>query len=245
MKLTADALVIWEHKTGEADRVITLLTANGVVSAYAKNSLRPKNKLTSATAMLTYANFELYSGKNMYTVDEAVANRKFIRLSADVLGYSLAAYFCELLKLLAPVEDDVSDFLSLTLNALHLLDAGKKPLPLVKAVFELRAMLYAGYLPDLTACAECGAQDAPAVHFDLLDGVILCESCARKQGKALNCRRAVLSAMRHILYAEPGRAFSFELGDEAMRELSDLAERYVVTHIERTPATLDFYHSLQ
>ena len=163
MKLTADALVIWEHKTGEADRVITLLTANGVVSAYAKNSLRPKNKLTSATAMLTYANFELYSG----------------------------------------------------------------------------------YLPDLTACAECGAQDAPAVHFDRLDGVILCESCARKQGKALNCRRAVLSAMRHILYAEPGRAFSFELGDEAMRELSDLAERYVVTHIERTPATLDFYHSLQ
>ncbi len=244
MKLTSDGLVIWERRTGEADRVLTLLTPGGVVTAYAKNSLRPKNKLTSATAMLSYANFELYSGKNMYTVDDAVAIRRFVRLSADVCGYSLAAYFCELLKLLAPVEDDAGDFLSLTLNSLYLLDAGKKPPALVKAVFELRAMLYAGYQPDLTACADCGAQDAAAAHLQLSDGVYICEDCARRQGKAPNCRRAVLHAMRHVLYAGAGRSFSFSLPDEAMEELGALAEQYVVTHIERMPATLEFYHSI-
>lgn len=245
MKITTDGLVIWEVKTGEADRVLTLLTPGGVRTAYAKNSLRPRNKLTSPTAMLSYANFELFTGKNMYTVDDASSLRRFVRLSGDVCGYALAAYFCELLKLLAPVEDDAGDFLSLALNSLYLLDAGEKPRALVKAVFELRAMAFAGYMPDLVQCAGCGAYDSERVYFDLEDGTFLCADCAQKLSRACNCRRGVLFALRHILYSDKQRAWSFSLGARALDELSQLAEAYVVAHIEKQPATLDFYNTIK
>ncbi len=245
MKTTADGLVIWEVKTGEADRVLTLLTPNGVVSAYAKNSLRPKNKLTSSTAMLSYANFELFSGKNMYTVDDAQTITRFVKLSADVEGYALAVYFCELLKLLAPVEDDAGDFLSLTLNSLYLLNEGKKPLLLIKAVFELRAMTYAGYLPDLVACSRCGASDSDAVRLDLTGGSWLCADCAKALSVPVNCSRAVLHAMRHAVYSALNRAFSFELAPDAMKLLGAVSEQYVLAHIERSLSTLDFYNALK
>lgn len=245
MKTTTDGLVIWEVKTGEADRVLTLLTPRGVISAYAKNSLRPKNKLTSSTAMLSYANFELYSGKNMYTVDDAQTINRFIKLSADVEGYALAVYFCELLKLLAPVEDDAGDFLSLMLNSLYLLNKQKKPLELVKSVFELRAMAYAGYLPDLVACARCGVEESPTLRFDLVGGDWYCENCAKEMSMAVNCSRAVLYALRYVLYSELNRAFSFELSGEGMQLLNSISERYVLTHLDRNLSTLDFYRSVK
>ena len=34
MKISVDGLVIWEKKTGEADKVISILTPDGVITAY-------------------------------------------------------------------------------------------------------------------------------------------------------------------------------------------------------------------
>ena len=48
--------------------------------------------------------------------------------------------------------------LALTLNSLHALDKmPDKPLPLVKAAFEWKAMALAGYEPLIDNCGVCGA----------------------------------------------------------------------------------------
>ncbi len=244
MKITTDGLVIWESKTGEADRVITILTENGVVTAYAKNSLRPKNKLTSTTSMLCFSNFELFSGANMYTVDDAQTKHRFIRLSSDAESYSLAAYFCELLKLLAPIEDDAGDFLSLMLNSLYLLNEGKKSRALIKSVFEIRIMSLAGYMPDISECSLCNEEANGAGHFDVKGGVFFCESCASGVGKPINVSGAVVAALKHIVGADAAKIFSFDLNESSQKALCAVSEGYVVIHTERRLATLDFYNSL-
>lgn len=236
--------MIWETKTGEADRVITLLTPNGVICAYAKNSLRPKNRLTSPTAMLSYSNFELYSGKNMYTVDDAQSKHRFVRLYSDARGYALAVYFCELLKQLAPVDDDAEDFISLSLNTLHLLNEGQKDIDIVKCVFELRAAAYAGYMPDVTACRDCGGYEMNAAYFDINEGVLLCRDCAAALAISPTITGAVIRAMRHILYSELAKAFSFTIGDESKSMLRDASEQYLIARLERSLATLNFYHTI-
>lgn len=245
MKLTTDGLVIWENKTGEADRVLTLLTPRGVVTAYARNSLRPKNRLTTPTAMLSYSDFELFPGANMYTVDDAQIKHRFIRLFSDVQGYALAAYFCELLKLLAPIDEDAGDFMSLILNALYLINEGKKDNAIIKCVFELRAAAYAGYMPDLVECRDCGEYESDTAYFDYSDGIWLCRACAEKSGKPLNMAKPVLTAMRHILYSDLSKAFSFSVGDAAKGILCELCERYILTQADKDLATLAFYKTIR
>lgn len=244
MKVSTNGLVIWEVKTGEADRVITILTENGIVSAYAKGSLRPKNKLTSPTAMLSYSNFELYSGKNMYNVDDALSRERFISLFSDIEKYSLAAYFCELLKYLAPIDDDATEYLSLMLNSLYLLNANRKELLLVKTVFELRIMAISGYMPDLVSCASCGESDAKKLHFDILNGVWYCENCATELGKYCNASDSILHAMRHIIYSNKAKIFSFEISKDALNQLNDLTSRFVAVHIDKQLPTLDFLKTI-
>ncbi|MEG1125499.1 MAG: recombination protein O N-terminal domain-containing protein [Oscillospiraceae bacterium] len=55
MQITTMGLVIKEVKTGEADRIIHILTQDGVINAIAKGSQRLKSKLFSATSLFCYA----------------------------------------------------------------------------------------------------------------------------------------------------------------------------------------------
>ncbi len=243
MKMSTDGLVIWQTRTGEADRVITLLTAAGVITAYAKGSLLPKNKLTSPTAMLSWSGFELFSGKNMYTVDDAWVKQRFIRLSAEPADYALAVYLCELIKQLAPIEDDAREFLSLILNSLYLLNVGGRDRRFIKAVFEIKIMCLAGYMPDVAGCRECGDGCGGGAFFDLIEGNLLCPRCAQRLGLTANCPAGVLGALRYISDAEISKCFSFGLKHNA-EVLYDLAERYVLTKNDRRLPTLEFYKTV-
>ena len=103
MQIVTDGIVLREVKTGESDRILTILTRDqGVVSAAAKHSLRLKNKLSAATGLLCWSDFTLFSGKTMYTVDEASAKKIFFELRSTMEGLSLALYMAELTGLLAP-----------------------------------------------------------------------------------------------------------------------------------------------
>ena len=51
--------------------------------------------------------------------------------------------------------------------------------------------------------------------------------------------------MRHIVYGDPKRLFSFRLGGEDLKALSRLTEDYVQTQLERGFGPLDFYHQMR
>ena len=54
-----------------------------------------------------------------------------------------------------------------------------------------------------------------------------------------------LAALRHAVYGDPKRLYSFTLGGESLRRLALAAEAFVATQMERGFKTLDFYKSLQ
>lgn len=244
MNITKDAMVIWEVKTGEADRVITLLSGDGILTAYARSSLKPNGRLTGPTAMLTYSNYELATGKNMFTVVDAAAQNRYLKIRSDPEVYALAVYFCELLKLLAPVKEDASDYLRLMMNSLYLLDSGSKPLWQVKAVFELTVMTLSGYMPDLLACSGCGAESAAAAYFDPISASWTCPECCGKLGLAVNVPFSAIKAMRYVVSSDPRRAFAFRLDDNSVAEFCSCCEQLVLNHIDHRLPTLEFYHSL-
>lgn len=244
MKKSTQGLVIRQNKTGEADRVITILTPEGVLTAYARGSLKPGGKLTSSTAMLGYSEFELAEGKNMYTVTDAQSIMRFARLSMDMTRYSLACYFCELARLLAPADESSAEFLSLTLNSLYLLSETDKSCSEIKLTYELRAMSEAGYRPDIESCRECGTDEQQDFFFDVAEGNILCRKCAERTGKNVNFPCGALSAARYILNSPLSKAFSFKLGGQSLTALERVSEEYVRRWVEHPLSTLEFYKQL-
>src|SRR5699024_3583228 len=90
MQMTTPGLVLREVKFRESDRMLTILTPQGVVSASAKGSLRLKSKLFSACGLFCYSDFTLYEGRDgVYSVDEAQVRRVFFELRSRVEALAL------------------------------------------------------------------------------------------------------------------------------------------------------------
>lgn len=82
--------------------------------------------------------------------------------------------------------------------------------------------------------------------LDVVQGVLHCRGCGRGE-RALSmplCRHS-LAALRHILYGDPKRLYSFTLEGKAMDRLAGAAEAFVAAQLERGFRTLDFYKSVQ
>lgn len=243
MKVTTDALIVRENNNiGESDRFVTALTREcGVVRASVRGARNLKSRSSSATQLLCHARLTLYKGREKYIVDDAEPLNVFFKVREQLDKLALAQYFCELATALAPQEEPAEEALRLLLNALHYLSEDARPLPLLKAVVELRLLCQAGYTPAVADCAGCHAEQG--AWFSPSQGVLLCDNC-RGTLAVVPLSPTVLTAMRHIVYAPFERCFAFSLPEEEAAALSDVAERFLLAQLGRGFNTLDFYHSI-
>lgn len=245
MKITENGLVLKEVKLRESDKILTLLTPqHGIVSASARGCMRPNNKLFSACGLYNYAEWTLHPGKNMYSVDEAAPIEVFFGLRGSIEALSLAAYIAELLLVLQPTGDEAARLLRLALNSLHMLSAEKMAPALVKAVFELRSLSEAGFMPDLLACGDCGRYEGGPFWFDGRAGMLLCEACAEAAGREPNLNPGALAALRYIVLSDDDKLFSFNLEGESLGLLCAVAEEYTLLNLDHPPKALGFLKSV-
>ena len=82
--------------------------------------------------------------------------------------------------------------------------------------------------------------------LDVVQGVLRCGRCgAEESALSMPLCRDSLAALRHIVYGDPKRLYSFTLGADALRRLSGAAEAFAAAQLERGFRTLEFYKSLQ
>ena len=150
MKFRTEGLIIKEQNIGEQDKLIHALTkSHGVVKAFVRGAKSLKTGKGAATSLLSYAMLTFHTGRESYSVSDARSLHIFSKLRQDVAKMCLAQYFCELALTACPREKPADVFLSLFLNALYLLDSGKRPPSLVKPCLEMRLTALSGYLQVL------------------------------------------------------------------------------------------------
>ena len=245
---TTKALVLRSVDYKESDRILTLLTQEqGKLTATARGSRKKGSGLAAATQLLCWSEMVLYEYKGRWVIKEAATERQFEGVRADLEKLSLACYFAEVTELLAVEGLPCPELLSLILNSLHALEKLNKPQWLIKSAFELKALCLAGYEPLLEGCAVCGAEEPEDLRFHLREGVIHCAGCRGELGDGISMPldRQGLEAMRHIVYGDPKRLFSFVLSRESLKKLGDLTEAYLHTQLERGFHTLDFYKQIR
>ena len=245
MYLKTRGLVLRETEYGEADKLLTVLTPeHGKMTLRARGVRRRSSPLKSSCQLLAYGEFTLFEYKNRATINEAEALELFPELRNDLELLSLASYFAQVAEDVSQEDSPNPEILSLVLNSLYALGKLAKPQALVKAAFELRIACLAGYTPDLTGCVQCGREEAE--RFDLSAGCLECADHRSPEsgGLRIPVKPGVLAAMRYIVYCEPKRLFSFALPEKALESLGGLTEGFLMTQLERSFYTLDFYKSL-
>jgi DNA repair protein RecO (recombination protein O) len=249
MHITTMALVLRTVDYKETDKILTLLTRDqGKLTASARGCRKKGSAIAAGCQLLAWSEVVLYDYQGRWAVKEAAAERLFQGVRDDIERLALGCYFAEVAELLAVEGESSPELLSLTLNSLHALDKMQdKPLTLVKAAFEWKAMALAGYEPLIDGCDVCGASPPKEPRFHLREGVLHCAGCRDGVGEGISMPLSpqALAALDHIVHGDPKRLFSFRLEGEGLKQLADAAEAYLHTQLERGFSTLDYYKSLQ
>ena len=133
---------------GEYDRHISLLTKErGKLSAFARGARRPGGRLAAATNPFAFGTFKIYEGKNSYTVTEADIQNYFEELRADYIGACYGLYFAEVTDYYTRENNDEREMMKLLYQSLRALCAQSLPNPLVRCVFECKAIAVNGEFP--------------------------------------------------------------------------------------------------
>lgn len=242
MEKTIQALVLREVKYKEADRILTVLTAEGKLTVKAPGALRKNSKCGAATQQLTFSELTLYSRMGHWQVREGTVMEGFSGLRTDLEKLSLGVYLAQVLEAVADEDVPNPALLQLGLNSLYALSENLAAHWLIKGVFELRLACLTGYEPELSGCMECGAQEEP-LYFDYRKGGVVCARCRDYGVKPISA--PCLSALRHIAAAPAKKIFSFTLTGDASGEFEKLCETYLLTQLERSFSSLDYYKSIR
>lgn len=246
-KIVTKGVVLRETQTKDADKILTVLTAEqGRVAVVARGARRKNSPLAAASELLAFSELVLYERHGWLMLSEGATIELWNNIRRDVELLSLASYFAELTEAVTGEGEPAGAILSLLLNALYALDTALRPPEQVKAAFEWKLLALAGYEPLTGECAVCGKTAPEEPLFDVGQGVVLCRKCAGSAAQSLlPLDPGSLAAMRHVIGSEPKRMLSFLLKGDALRRFSRAGEAFARAQLERDFRTLDFYKSLR
>ena len=177
-------IVLKAEPIGEYDRRVVILTREkGKISAFARGARKPTSAFLAPTSPFTFGTFELYAGRNSYSVCDISADCYFEELRQDFEGAYYGMYFLELADYCTRENNDEREVLKLLYQSGA--DGKKHP-----------AQACAMHLRNPADCGKRGIPGAAAGQF--FGNGAVCSRIYRRdaRGKALHIYLKRRSACR-------------------------------------------------
>jgi len=236
-----DAIIIKRHKFAEADRLLTLFTADhGKVRAIAKGAMRPGSKLGGNVELLTHSRLMLARGRNLDIVTQAQAIDTFLPVRESLELMACGFYLSELVDTFTEENVEDKDLFELFLSTLRELAAAEDGERIIR-YFELRLLDREGYRPQLQKCANCSSKLLPEVnYYSPVQGGVLCRTCGYPDISARTISVNALKVLRFWLNSDFANANRVKISTELARELKTLMRENVKYILEKQLKSIEW-----
>lgn len=143
----------------ENDRILSIFTIDhGRIDAKARGCRRPASPLLPAAQPFVYGEFELFAGRDKYTVNQCAVEESFFPIREDIDRFAVGSAMLQLAHEAVQEREPNRPLFSLLYHALSFL-AYAEPLDPVDLFlcYLLRYLNTIGYCPAVTSCAAAGA----------------------------------------------------------------------------------------
>jgi len=234
------AVVLSAVDYGEADRIVTLLTARrGRVSAFAAGARKSKRRFAGALEPGTLLKAHLVARRgSTWRLDAVDLDRSHLAIRTDLPRLSRALYALELCRELVRDEQPHPALFDLLVDYLDQLDANRAG-PTSLIAFELAALRLAGFMPRFSGCAVCGGGLAEPVRFDADHGGCVCGPCGARTSQGMPISPGLAAALAGL---QAGARTPLPADQRARAR--ELLNRFVAHQLGRRLNAVDFMAQL-
>ena len=246
MFVETKGVVIRQTKYSEADKILTIFTKEkGKVQAIAKGARRPKSQLMGSTEIFCYSEFLMYSGKNLYNINQGQIIDAFYSLREDIYKLSYATFILELIDS-SVLEEEPNDLLfELLIKTLKTLSEMKDNYNKLLLAFEIKYISFIGFRPQLSECVSCSGDINNNVRFDIVEGGVVCEKCFTSDFNQLKISRNIIETMKRLLYIKLEELDDIIISKSDEKKIEEVLIKYITSHIEKKSfKALDFLKTL-
>jgi DNA repair protein RecO (recombination protein O) len=225
-----EGVVLRTVKLGEADRIITIFTAeHGKVRAVAKGVRKSGSRFGARLEPPSNVAVQCYRGRDLDVVTQVECIDVFRTIREDYTNLTRAAAILEVVDQLSPDREPNPALHRMLVGALRTLDA--TPSPVITPAFFWKALSLEGFHPFLEACVRCGetVEEYPAI--DLAEGGVLCPACGRLGGTRITPEG--LALLEQLVTGGLHRAMADPPAPEAIIEVERLGVAALEHHSER------------
>ncbi|MGN0316651.1 MAG: DNA repair protein RecO [Lachnospira sp.] len=226
-------IILSAMPVGEYDRRIVLLTREfGKISAFAKGARKPNSPLVGITRAFIFGTFEVYRGRDSYTIYKASAKTYFEEIVSDLDAVCYACYLAEIADYYGRENLDAKDSINLLYISLKALANKNIKNQLIRYIYELRMIAMNGECPDFFTCHGCGKEDDLTV-YSLSGYGVYCRKCANDIYDGVRISPSTLYTLQYIVTAPLNKLFTFSVSDEVLLELKLVSQRICSTAFDK------------
>ncbi len=263
---TVTGMVLSAMPVGDYDKRLVILTKEiGKISAFAKGARRPNSALLACSQPFAFGSFTLYAGRSSYNIMSCEIANYFAELREEIESVYYGLYFCEFADYMTRENNDEKDILKLLYQTLRAVAKKTIDLRLVRAVFELKLMVFSGQAPQVFQCVSCrkpphlsaeaeGPKEAAArewkenpftgYRFSAAAGGILCEGCRQQDKSAAHLNTSTLYTMQYIVSSSIEKLYTFTVSEEVLEELMRITGHYLEHYMDHEFKALELIRTI-
>lgn len=242
--VTLTGMILIASPLKEYDKRVEILTRErGRISVFAQGARKPNSTLSACTIPFTFGEFQVYEGRNSYTLKSGAISNYFGNLADDYDCLCYASYFTDIVRYISRENVEADNEIILLYITFRALQARKVKTKLIRRIFEMRILTIQGEGIEMFECLRCNSKDAYDVYFK--EGGLICADCAAKDK---NLREAVhirLSGdarytLQYILASSPQKLYSFNVSNSVMAEIDGFMKKYMARYMPHHFKTAEF-----
>ena len=212
---------------GESDRIVNILTPNGVVSAKMKSVKKAGAKLKFASEPFCFAEFVFSVGKALRTVIGASLIDSFYPIRMDIKKLYSASSVLAFAKKFCKENLECTDVFITVIDSLKKMAYGTQNELVCLIEFLVKGLSYSGYALDVNGCHDCGDDEFERVYFDYNTGSFYCQDCFNGQGREI---------LPQTFYA-----LKYCMTQENLREDNQKSQAIEQEHLVKALKLLEYY----
>jgi DNA repair protein RecO (recombination protein O) len=223
----ATGIALKSIKLGEADKIITFITAGGKIEAVARGVRRPKSKFGGRLEPGNDLDLVIAGGRTLDIITSVQVLRMRPWIRSDLKTLEIAFSILEMAEKFSARDSADARLLALTTAALDALEHEKR-VALLRLAFDIKTLAITGFLPHLTACVICGRTQADFIS--VAEGGLICGSC-RGARQVKPAEKGAIALIRELLNKKFAELDAVQASDDSVAAADDLIWGHINYHV--------------